>query len=116
MVMRVDFCLFQDCMSTTAKHYSFDALQYIFNYEDEDDPDREFTPGDTALTWDEFTDMKDLINAYGYLTECGGYSYLQIREMTPEKIEEVVDEIISELQEKTHVTRLKNNNVLLMDF
>lgn len=70
----------------------------------------EYGEDDCTLT------IHSLINDYGYLLDCGGYTDSQLDELTDDELEEVVDELVDELENQTEVYRLHNGNIMVRDF
>ena len=81
--------------------------------EDEINPDWELDPVAIAGTYTEYT-PKDLINDFGYATEAGGFSYHQVNAMTDDELEEVVDEILENIQDRYTAVRIPQEQTILV--
>lgn len=102
-------------------YYSHDGYEYLLDFYDSLGDDMEFDAVAISCEWNEYGDgvtlsFNSFLSDYGYLADCGGWSYNQLKDLTDDEKSEAVDELVEALEDRTTVVRLDNGNVLVMEF
>lgn len=123
MKITVDSTYFmKDLMAKAGRdYYSLDGYEFLLDYYDSLGDDIEFDAVAISCEWNEYGNgvtlgFNSFLSDYGYLAECGGWSYNQLKDLTDDEISEAVDELVDALEDKTTAVKLSNGNVMVLEF